>query len=204
MTPMKMTPPFPVGSVAAGIPFALAALLLLTSCSTLSTDSSEKKTMKLEQKVFGTMPDGTPVKIYRLTNRHGMVAKVTEYGAILTELWVPDRDGKPGDVVLGFDNLERYLKGHPFFGAIAGRVANRIAKGKFPLDGKEYTLAINNGTNNLQGGRKGFDKQVWDAKPLAGTDREQAIEFHYLSKDGEENYPGTLDVTVVYTLTDDD
>ncbi len=159
--------------------------------------------MKLEQRLFGTTPDGTAVKIYTLANRQGMVAKITEYGAILTELWVPDRNGKPGDVVLGFDNLERYVKGHPFFGAIAGRVANRIAKGKFTLDGREYTLAVNNGPNHLHGGLKGFDKKVWHSRPLHGMENEVAVEFSYTSPDGEEGYPGTLNVKVVYTLTDD-
>src|SRR6266542_6938034 len=202
-TLMKMTLPIFGRPVRAGMPLSLAALLLLTACSTPPADSGERKTMKLEQRLFGTTPDGTAVKIYTLANRQGMVAKITEYGAILTELWVPDRNGIPGDVVLGFDNLERYVKGHPFFGAIAGRVANRIAKGKFTLDGKEYTLAINNGPNHLHGGKKGFDKKVWDAKPLPSTAKEQGIEFHYLSKDGEEGYPGNLDVTVTYTLTDD-
>src|SRR5262249_56190040 len=116
------------------------------------------------------MADGTQVLIYTLSNKHGMVAKVTEYGALLTELWVPDRTGKPGDVVLGFDNLDRYVQGHPFFGATAGRVANRIAKGKFTLDGKEYNLAINSGPNAIHGGVKGFDKVVWKAEALPKPD----------------------------------
>jgi len=158
--------------------------------------------MSLEEKVFGQMPDGTPVKIYTLRNRNGIVAKITEYGAIITELHVPDRNGKTGNVVLGFDNLDRYLKGHPFFGAIAGRVANRIGNGKFTLDGKDYTLATNNGPNHLHGGLKGFDKKVWKSKPLNTTDHEVAVEFSCFSPDGEEGYPGNLTLTVVYTLTD--
>jgi aldose 1-epimerase len=159
--------------------------------------------MKIESKVFGKMPDGTEVLIYTMSNPHGMAAKVTEYGTILTELWVPDRSGRPGDVVLGFDNLERYLKGHPFFGATAGRVANRIAKGKFTLDGKEYTLAVNNGPNHLHGGNVGFDKKVWKSRALPVTAKEASVEFSYTSPDGEEGYPGTLAVKVVYTLTAD-
>jgi aldose 1-epimerase len=159
--------------------------------------------MKLESKVFGRTPEGTEVKIYTLSNTKGMTVKITEYGGIITELWVPDRNGKPGDVVLGFDNLDRYLKGHPFFGAIAGRVANRIAKGKFTLDGKEFTLAVNNGPNHLHGGLKGFDKKVWKSRPLRGLSREAAVEFTYTSPDGEEGYPGTLKAKVIYTLTDD-
>src|SRR5262249_54608538 len=147
------------------------------------------------------MADGTEVLIYTLSNKHGLVAKVTEYGALLTELWVPDRTGKPGDIVLSFDNLDRYVQGHPFFGATAGRVANRIAKGKFTLDGKEYTLATNNAPNHLHGGQVGFDKKVWKSRPLGASSKEVAVEFTYTSPDGEEGYPGNLKVTVVYTLT---
>ena len=157
---------------------------------------------RLQEQDWGTV-DGKAVKLFTLTNRKGTIVKVTNYGLILTDIQTADRTGKLGHIVLGFDTLDLYLKGHPFFGAIAGRVANRIAKGKFKLDGKEYALAVNNGPNHLHGGMKGFDKEVWDAKPHSATDYGQAIEFHYLSKDGEENYPGNLDVTVVYTLTDD-
>jgi len=158
--------------------------------------------MTIESSLFGTLPDGTPVRLYTLRNPHGVVVKVTEYGLIITELHVPDREGKPGNVVLGFDNLDRYLKGHPFFGAIAGRVANRIAGGRFAVDGHEYTLAKNNGPNHLHGGLKGFDKQVWKSWALPCTAHEAAVEFAYLSPDGEEGYPGNLRVTVRYTLTD--
>jgi len=158
--------------------------------------------MSLEEKVFGRTPDGTSVKIYTLRNPHGVVVKVIEYGALVTELHAPDRAGKAGDVVLGFDNLDRYVKGHPFFGAIAGRVANRIASGRFTLDGKEYTLAKNNGPNHLHGGLKGFDKKVWKSKPLPATDHEVGVELSCFSPDGEEGYPGNLEVTVTYTLTD--
>jgi aldose 1-epimerase len=140
------------------------------------------------------------VDLYTLTNSSGAVAKVMTYGAILAELDVPDRDGKLGDVVLGFDNLKDYLAGHPYFGATVGRVANRIAKGKFTLDGKEYKLAVNNGPNSLHGGVKGFDKVVWKAEPETLPDG-AALKLTYQSKDGEEGYPGNLDVTVVYTLT---
>ena len=158
---------------------------------------------RLQEQNWGAV-ENKPVKLFTLTNRKGTVVKVTNYGLIITDIQTADRNGKLGHIVLGFDNLEQYLKGHPFFGAIAGRVANRIAKGKFTLEGQEYTLAVNNNPNHLHGGRKGFDKQVWDAKPLPAREHEQAIEFHYLSKDGEEGYPGNLDVTVTYTLTDDD
>jgi aldose 1-epimerase len=185
--------------------FALAlacAVLVLTSCSTTPTSLPRKQTARIEQRVFGTATDGIPVKIYTLTNGKGMVAKVTEYGAMLTELWVPDRDGKFTDVVLGFDSLEQYLNGPSFFGSTVGRVANRIAKGKFMLDGKEYVLATNRPPNHLHGGFKGFDKRVWKSRPLPVTDSVVAVEFTYTSPDGEEGYPGTLNVTVVYSLTD--
>jgi aldose 1-epimerase len=199
---MKTFLSLPWPGLAGGL-FALAIALLVSGCSTAAVDSAPKTNMKLESKVFGRTPEGAEVKIYALSNTKGMTVKITEYGGIITELWVPDRNGKPGNVVLGFDNLDRYLKGHPFFGAIAGRVANRIAKGKFTLDGKEYTLAVNNGPNHLHGGLKGFDKKVWKSRPLRGLSREVAVEFTYTSPDGEEGYPGTLNAKVIYTLTDD-
>ena len=131
---------------------------------------------------FGKTPDGTAVERYTLTNGR-VTAKVLTYGGIVSELHVPDRDGKPGDVVLGFDTLDGYLKGHPYFGATVGRFANRIAGGKFSLDGKDYTLAVNNGPNTLHGGLKGFDKAVW--KVEKSTD--SSLTLSYLSKDGEDD-----------------
>lgn len=157
----------------------------------------------VEKRSFGKMPDGTVVEQYVLSNAHGLIAKVITYGATLTELWVPDRSGKLGDIVLGFDNLEQYLGEHPYFGATIGRVANRIAKGKFTLDGKEYTLAINNGPNSLHGGLKGFNRVVWRAEPVESA-HAAGVKLTYLSKDGEEGYPGDLSVEVTYTLTDKD
>jgi aldose 1-epimerase len=153
---------------------------------------------KVEVSSFGKLPDGTPVQLFTLINSAGLIAKITDYGTIITELHVPDRAGNNGDVVLGFDNLAQYLKGHPCFGCTVGRVANRIAKGRFTLDGKNYTLAINNGPNHLHGGLKGFDKVLWTAAPQTGA----AVRFTYTSADGEEGYPGKLDVTVQITLTD--
>src|SRR6266576_1189503 len=152
------------------VPLALAAVLLSgASCATID-ESKGKPMTRLREQNWGTV-DGKAVKLFTLTNRKGTVVKVTNYGLIITDIQTADRSGKFGHVVLGFDNLDQYLKGHPFFGAIAGRVANRIANGKFALDGKEYTLAINNGPNHLHGGKKGFDKQVWDAKPLPAAER---------------------------------
>jgi aldose 1-epimerase len=158
---------------------------------------------RVEKVPFGKTPDGTAIDLYVLTNPSGMTAKVMTYGATLTELLVRDRDGKLDNVVLGFDNLEGYLAGHPYFGATVGRVANRIAKGKFSLGGKEYHLKTNNGDNHLHGGMKGFDKVVWKAEPVKLKQKGAvAVKFSYLSPDGEEGYPGNLSVTVTYTLTD--
>ncbi len=154
----------------------------------------------IEKKPFGKLPDGTPIDEYTLTNGKGMTAKIITYGAIVTELHVPDKSGKTADVVLGFDNLKDYVAGNPFFGANAGRVANRIAKGRFTLDGKEYKLATNNGPNHLHGGKKGFDKVVWKAQQVKATEA-QALMLSYTSPDGEEGYPGTLKVNVTYVLT---
>ncbi len=151
----------------------------------------------VQKSSFGQLADGTPVDLYTLTNAHGLVAKITSFGTIITELHVPDRQGQLGDIVLGFDNLAQYLQKHPYFGCTVGRVANRIAKGRFTLDGKTYTLAINNGQNHLHGGLKGFDKVVWKAE----TQRGAAVKFTYTSQDGEEGYPGTLAVSVTMTLT---
>jgi aldose 1-epimerase len=152
----------------------------------------------VEKSSFGILPDGSPVALYTLKNAKGVVAKITEYGTIITELHVPDRNGKMGDVVLGFDNLSQYLKGHPYFGCTVGRVANRIAKGCFTLEGKTYNLAVNNGPNHLHGGLKGFDKVLWKGEALPGA----AVRFTYTSPDGEEGYPGTVTAAVTMTLTD--
>jgi aldose 1-epimerase len=156
---------------------------------------------KITQSKFGNLPDGTAVEQYTLSNSAGITCKITNYGGIITELHVPDKNGRLADVVLGFDKFERYLQGHPYFGAIVGRYANRIAKGKFTLDGKTYSLAINNGPNHLHGGLKGFDKVVWQGVPLDSKDG-ATLKLSYTSPDGEENYPGTLKTEVTYTLTD--
>jgi aldose 1-epimerase len=173
----------------------------LTICALgLAASAQAKGRAGVERADFGKLPDGTSVDIYTLTNDKGMQAKITTYGGIVTELHVPDKNGQSGDVVLGFDNLDQYVKGHPYFGALVGRVANRVAKGHFTLDGQDYTLAVNNGPNSLHGGLKGFDKVVWHAEPMKGKDG-PALRLTYLSKDTEEGYPGNLSVTVVYTVT---
>ncbi|CAN5437399.1 galactose mutarotase [soil metagenome] len=170
--------------------FVLPALLLVPSLTF----------GQVTEAPFGKLPDGREVKLYTLKNAKGMTAKIMTYGAILTELHVPDKNGKTADVVLGFDNLEGYLKGSPYFGANVGRCANRIANGKFTLDGKEYTLATNNGKHSLHGGKEGFDKKLWTAK--IDYESPPVVTFTYVSPDGEEGYPGKLTVTVKYTLAD--
>jgi aldose 1-epimerase len=157
---------------------------------------------RVEEQTFGKMPDGTEVKQFTLRNSKGMSAKLITFGAIVTDLEVPDKNGKTVNVVMGKNNLEAYAKGFPA-AAVIGRFGNRIALGKFTLEGKEYQLATNNGRNHLHGGKVGFDKVVWHGKALPAKANEAAVQFHYLSKDGEENYPGNLNVTVTYTLTDD-
>jgi aldose 1-epimerase len=151
---------------------------------------------------FGTTTDGQPVELYTLRNRHGVEARIMTYGGIVQSLKVPDRNGVLGDVVLGYDTLDEYQRASPYFGCLVGRYANRIAKGRFTLDGRTYTLATNNGPNALHGGLKGFDKVVWRARAYQSSDG-PALELRYLSPDGEEGYPGNLNVTAVYTLTDD-
>ena len=152
----------------------------------------------VERVPFGRA-DGKAVDLYVLRGAGGMVAKVMTYGAILTELDVPDRNGKLDDVVLGFDHIDGYLSKEPYFGAIVGRVGNRIAKGRFTLGGRTYQLATNDGPNHLHGGKKGFDKVVWGAQVVPGDT--PAVRFSYLSRDGEEGYPGNCSVTVTYSLS---
>lgn len=181
---------------------ALVGAGLLAGCTSMDHSNSKPSGMNVTEKSFGSLADGTTVKLFTLTNDKGITVKISEFGGIITELWVPDRSGHAANVVLGFDRLEDYEKGHPFFGAITGRYANRIAAGKFTLDGKEYTLARNNGPHHLHGGLKGFDKRVWKGTVLPATAHAVAVAFTYTSADGEEGYPGTLPVKVTYTLTD--
>jgi aldose 1-epimerase len=154
----------------------------------------------VEATKFGSLGDGTAIDLYTLKNAKGATAKIITYGATLTELWVPDRTGKLSDVVLGFDNLQGYVGKHPWFGATVGRVANRIAKGKFTLDGKEYSLEINDPPNNLHSGSKDLSRAVWKAEPVHERDG-AAVRFTYDSPDGDEGFPGRLLVTVLYRLT---
>jgi aldose 1-epimerase len=155
----------------------------------------------IEMRGFGRTPSGERVELYVLKNGD-LTAKIMTYGAIVTELRVPGRRGKSEDVTLGFDDLQGYLSDHPYLGATIGRVANRIAKGRFSLGGEQYTLAINNGPNSLHGGRKGFDKVVWKAEEVRRPDG-PAVTMTYLSRDGEEGYPGNLAAHVTFTLMED-
>jgi len=160
-----------------------------------------KKTMTVSKRVFGILPDGTKVHEFRLINENNTEVSIIEYGASIREILVPDRDGLFENVSLGFSSLEDYISKSPYFGCIAGRYANRIADGKFSLDGVVYNLARNTGPNHHHGGKSGFDKKVWVGKPL---DSGLGVSLAYRSSDGEEGYPGTLNSTVTYSLTADD
>ena len=157
---------------------------------------------RVEESNFGKLKDGTPVKVFTLRNEHGMVARIMEHGATITELIALDRRGRATNVVLGAKTLDEYLNGFGGSAAVIGRFANRIANAKFTLEGIEYKLAANNGKNHLHGGRAGFASKHWRGKALPGRSGETAVQFSYTSKDGEEGYPGNLDVKVTYTLTD--
>lgn len=171
-------------------------LLLLASCSGTKQESS-----KMEKTSFGKTTEGTEVFLYTLHNKNGMEARITNYGGIVVSLVVPDRNGKGADVVLGFDSLASYINDSPYFGSLVGRYGNRIGKGTFELNGTKYMLAINNGANHLHGGVKGFDKVVWSVDEQQSKPGKSLV-LTYLSKDGEEGYPGNLSVKVVYSLTD--
>lgn len=156
----------------------------------------------ISKEPFGVTAEGVEVDLYTLTNANGMIAKITNYGGTVVSLMTPDRDGKLGDVLLGFDTLDEYIADSPYFGCLIGRCGNRIAKGRFTLDGKQYTLAVNNDVNHLHGGDVGFDKRVWQARGLLGN-RGPGLTLSYTSADGEEGYPGELSVKVTYVLTND-
>ena len=151
---------------------------------------------------FGTI-NGREVFLYTLTNKHGITVRITNYGAIITEILMPGKDGKIGDIVLGYDSLKSYVANSPYFGAIVGRYANRIAKGEFTLDGVNHKLARNNGNNALHGGVKGFDKVVWNASEYSDSTI-ASLSLTYHSPDGEEGYPGNLNVGVTYILNNQD
>ncbi len=185
----------------------LAVLSALYSCKSQSvadktTQQKGKAKMKTKKELFGKLQDGRGIELYTLTNSTGLKVRLMTYGATLVSLEVPDQDGQFADITLGHDSIEGYITSSPYFGSIVGRYGNRIAKGQFTLNGIEYQLATNDGENHLHGGARGFDKVVWKAEPMQ-SEGTVSVKFSYLSKDGEEGYPGNLSVTVIYTLTDD-
>jgi aldose 1-epimerase len=189
------------------ITLTLSAALAVTGCSSKketkeeAVDSTANVSTPMQPQPFGTLPDGHEVKSYTLKNKNGVELKVINYGGIITHLRTPDKNGNFEDIVLGHDSLDGYLKGSPYFGAIVGRYGNRIANGKFKIDGTEYSVAQNNNGQHLHGGVKGFDKVFWDIEPYTSPEGE-ALKLTYLSKDMEEGYPGNLSVKVDYVLTD--
>ncbi|MCL4812218.1 MAG: galactose mutarotase [Vicinamibacteraceae bacterium] len=186
-----------VGQVACSAPGSQTAAPAAPAARSEAPAASARVT----RAAFGTMPDGTAVEVFTLTNANGVEVRAIEYGGIITVLRVPDRDGRLDDVVLGYDTLEAYLQNNsPFFGAIIGRYGNRIAKGRFVLDGTSHQLATNDGPNHLHGGVKGFDKVVWEGEPFE-RDGRAGVAFTRTSPDGEEGYPGALSSRITYTLT---
>jgi aldose 1-epimerase len=184
-------------------PMKSPAILLLTlSLLALMLVSCTKQEMPMWKQSFGTTSEGTEVFLYSLRNERGTQARITNYGGIVVSLTVADKEGKPGDIVLGYDSLSGYLKESPYFGSLIGRYGNRIGKGEFMLGATKYLLARNNGPNHLHGGVRGFDKVVWSVDEKASVPG-QSLVLTYLSQDGEEGYPGNLNVKVVYTLTAD-
>jgi aldose 1-epimerase len=187
-------------------PFEIEAMLLATSIVlSLATQQPRPPTVPDQQGVmvtvapFGRTPDGKAVELYTLTNARGMQVRAISYGAIIQAIRVPDRSGHLGDVTLGHDSLQGYLTASPYFGAVVGRYANRIARGRFTLEGRTYRLAINNGPNHLHGGLRGYDKVVWRARSFQRADT-AGVRFEHTSPDGDEGYPGTVWVAVTYSL----
>ena len=167
------------------------------------SETSQNATNGISKSVYGKMPDGKEVDIYTLTNKNGMKAQIINYGAIITSLTAPDKNGKMEDVVLGYTKPEDYFNGNPyFFGALIGRYGNRIANAKFTLDGKTYELNKNDGPNHLHGGKEGFYTKLWSAEPVKNS-KSPALKLTYVSEDGEQGFPGKLTTSVIYTLTDD-
>ena len=181
----------------------VGAALAADRCAPPSVSHTAAGRRGVTRQPFGALADGTPVDLYTLRNTTGLTARIMTYGAIIVSLETPDRDGMLADIVLGFDSVAAYVKDSPYFGAVVGRYSNRIANGRFTLDGKTYQLPINNPPNSLHGGTRGFDKIVWDAKPF---DRQDGVGLvlSLVSPDGDQGYPGTVHAQVTYTLTDAD
>jgi aldose 1-epimerase len=185
------------------VAITLLAVFALTAVPATGKEPRKKTKhkMSIEKSAFGKTKDGKAVEMYTCTNSNGLALKIITYGAIVVSLETPDRNGKMANINLGFDSIEPYLERHPYFGSTVGRYCNRIAQGKFSLDGKSYKLATNNDPNHLHGGEYGFDRRLWSAKPVK-TDGGVGVQFNYVSEDGEEGYPGELSAQVTYTLTD--
>jgi aldose 1-epimerase len=178
----------------------LTLILLISLAVTNSWSKTQGSKTTMQKRDFGKTEDGQQIDLYTLTNKNGMEVAITNFGGTVVSLKVPDKDGKFADIVLGYDDVSGYESGKAFLGATVGRYANRIAGGKFVLDGTTYTLPTNDGPNTLHGGLKGFSKRVWTAKDVSGPSG-QALQLTYLSKDGEEGFPGSLSAKVVFTLT---
>ncbi len=188
-----------------GISLIVALVILIAGCKSGNQEKiADQKNAKreVEKSFFGFMPDGDSVMLYTLKNEKDLLIKITNFGGIISEIHTPDKNGKSGNIALGFDNLDQYLAGHPNFGALIGRFGNRIANAQFTLDGETYQLAANNGNNTLHGGLIGFDDVLWDPEVISGDER-AALKLSYTSPDGEEGYPGTLKVVVTYELLAD-
>jgi aldose 1-epimerase len=166
------------------------------------TNDSPGRSLRSEKTLFGFLPDGSNVEKHTFMNMHQLQVSILNYGGIIQSIVVPDKNGKLADVVLGFDKLEDYVRPHPYFGAIIGRYGNRVAKGRFTLNGKQYQIPINDGVNALHGGPEGFDKKLWEATPIQGSTW-IGVELTYLSPDGEMGFPGNLNVSVRYTINND-
>jgi len=186
-----------------GLSLIAALVLMVAGCRSAKNGdaASEQKNpkCKVEKSFFGLTPDGDSAMLYTLKNEKDITITITDWGGIITGIHTPDKNGKSTNIVLGFDNLDQYLKGQPYFGAIVGRYGNRIANAQFTLDGETYHLAANDGNNSLHGGVKGFDKKLWDPEVVSCEER-SALQLTYLSPDGEEGYPGNLKVKVTYEL----
>jgi aldose 1-epimerase len=179
----------------------LFCVLLTIIIGLFSCTPNKKETAVNEKAIYGKLPDGREVYQYSLTNKSGATLKVINFGAIVTSLTVPDRNGKYEDVVSGYDSLQGYMDATNYFGAIVGRYGNRIGKGQFALEGKKYQVTVNDGENHLHGGKIGFNKVLWTAKPVQDS-AGPSLQLTYVSPDGEEGYPGTVTLSVTYTLTD--
>jgi aldose 1-epimerase len=182
---------------------AACASLAISMLGAIPTAAATTPAGSIVKEAYGRTPTGVAVERYSLRNRNGMEARIATYGGIVTHLSAPDRHGKFADVVLGYDELAHYIKSNPYFGALIGRYGNRISKGRYTLNGVQYQLATNNGANALHGGLQGFDKVVWNTKQAIVTENGPQLTLTYLSRDGEEGYPGNLSVTAIYTLTND-